>query len=191
MSEPGAYLTANVRRWNNRRPATQQLCETIRHPYKYGVAMKDIDKLYENWQFISNNHNRMTNAGVDFLHEQVWTGASIGPGDAPGTHALQYVAVSESTVSPAAGDTTLASEITDTNGLARALASSITHTTGTNTSAIQNTFTASGTYTAVQLGALFTLSSAGTMANEATFSSTNLVSGDQLQLTWTITAGTG
>lgn len=190
MTSPGAYLTANVRRWNNRRPATQQLCEVIRHPYKYGVAMKDIDKLYENWQFISNNHNRMTNGGVDYLHEQVWVGSNNSGGTAA-TTILKYVAVSESTYTPAAGDITLSSEITDTNGLARVAAGTISHTPGTNTSSIQNTFTASGTYTAVQLGALFTASSGGTMANEATFSSTNLVSGDQLQLTWTITAGTG
>jgi hypothetical protein len=126
-------------------------------------------------------HNIITNGGRDYLHTQGY----ITPAS---TAVFQYIAVSSSTATPTATDTTLASEIT-TSGLARAVATTDSHSAGTNTSTVGITFTASGTLTAVQLGALFTASSSGTMANEATFSSTNLVSGDQLQLTWTITLG--
>jgi hypothetical protein len=138
-------------------------------------------KLYREYQQISERHNIDTNAGRDYIHDQSY----ITPAS---TAVFQYVATSESSHTPTATDTTLTSEITDGNGLARA-AGTGSHTASTNTSTMQITFNATGTYTAVQLGGLFTASSVGTMNNEATFSSTNLNSGDSLQLTWTITLG--
>ena len=59
---------------------------------------------------------------------------------------------------------------------------------GTNTSTISRTFTASGTQSA-QKAALFTASSAGTMNHVLSFTQRNLISGDTLAITFTITLG--
>lgn len=185
------FLTAQVSRWKGKRlyepwmqGARPYDLEKNREPYEFLSERPTLDRfgsVNRDFELISERHNLDTNAGRDYIHDQSYTtGAN--------TAWFQYVAVSESTHTPAAGDTTLASEITDTNGLARA-AGTGAHTAGTNTSTVTITFTATGTYTAVQLGALFTASSSGTMNNEAIFSSTNLNSGDGLQLTWTITLG--
>ena len=60
---------------------------------------------------------------------------------------------------------------------------------GTNTTTLQNTFTASATFSAVQLSGLLNAASTGTLGHEATFTSVALVSGDTLQVTWTLTLG--
>ena len=72
--------------------------------------------------------------------------------------------------------------------LARAI-SSPTHNTGTNTTTLTKTFTASGSFTAVQLSGILNASSGGTLGNEATFTSVALVTGDTLAVTWTLTLG--
>jgi len=134
------------------------------------------------WQYLDIlKPNLLTNSGRDFIHAQSYTNASAG------TQGANYVAVTVDTGAPAAGDTTLTGEIS-TGGLARAV-STPAHTTGTNTSTLTITFTASATHTAVQKAGTFNASSAGTMVHENTFTSTNLVSGDQLALTWTMTLG--
>jgi hypothetical protein len=130
-----------------------------------------------------NKHNLFTNAGRDYAHAQMYTNTSAG-GRGSG-----FIASSAETTSPAAGDTTLASEIT-TNGLGRADATTKTHTGGTNTTVIEHTFTASGAHTAVHKAALFTASSAGTMTHAANFSSdVTLATNDQLKITFTLTLG--
>lgn len=128
-------------------------------------------------------HNLFTNAGRDFTHNQIYTNTSAG------TRGAGFVAVSAETTAPAAGDTTLAGEIS-TNGLARADATTKSHTNGTNTSTIEHTFTASGAHTAVHKAALFNASSSGTMPHAANFSSdVTLATNDQLKVTFTLTLG--
>lgn len=140
-------------------------------------------KIYGRWRtIIKDKHNLLTNAGRDYFHAQDYTNTSAG-GRGSG-----FVALTETAVTPAAGDTTLSGEIT-TNGLARADATTKTHTGGTNSTTIQHTFTASGAFSTVQASALFTASSAGTMTHENTFTSTALASGDQIQITWTLNLG--
>jgi len=179
----GSYLAAKVRRYTGSATwpvYTKELDYLVKTDQ---VRPYDVNKLYhDDWEQLSTRHNIITNGGRDYLHTQAYIGTAA-------TATLKYIAVSSSTVTPAAGDTTLNAEIVDANGLARAVSTTDTHTAGTNTSTVGITFNATGTYTAVQLGALFSAASAGTMANEATFSSTNLASGDSLQLTWTITLG--
>jgi hypothetical protein len=131
---------------------------------------------------VVNKHNLLTNGGRDFIHNQAYTNTSAG------TQGSRYIAVTTDTGSPAAGDTTLTSEIT-TNGLGRAAATTNTHSAGTNQSTLGITFTASGAHTAVQKSALFNASSSGTMTHEATFTSVTLATNDQLQVTWTLTLG--
>jgi hypothetical protein len=126
--------------------------------------------------------NLLTNGGRDAIHALAYTNTSAG------TRGAGFLAVTEDTAAAAAGDTTLASEIT-TNGLARADVTTKTHTGGTNSTLFDHTYTASGTFTAVQKCATFTASSAGTMFHEGTFTSAALVSGDKLQIQYTLNLG--
>ena len=129
-----------------------------------------------------NKHNLLTNSGRDWMHGQVYTNTSAGDRGAG------YIGLTTDATSPSASDTTLTSEIT-TGGLSRADASTKTHSSGTNTTTIQHTFTASATHTNVQKAALFNASSSGTMAHENTFTPVTLQSSDTLQVTWTLTLG--
>lgn len=121
------------------------------------------------------------------------TGTTPTSGDAfivgkGGNASIRFMALTTDSGAASAADTVLASEIT-TNGLQRALAT-YAHTQGASTFTLQVVFTASGTFTAVQKMGLFTcLSSAGAdpMIFEDVFSSTNLLSGDTLTVTDTIT----
>ena len=129
-----------------------------------------------------NKHNLLTNSGRDWMHAQVYTNTAAGDRGAG------YIALTTSTTTPAAGDTLLASEIT-TGGLERADATTKTHSSGTNSTTLQHTFTSSATHTAVIKAALFNAASSGTMAHINTFTSVTLQSADTLQVTWTLTLG--
>ena len=136
-----------------------------------------------NWIPITEHkHNLLTNGGRDFIHNQAYTNVSAG------TQGSRYIAVTTDSGAPAAGDTTLTGEIS-TNGLARAAATTNTHSNGTNTSTLGITFTATGAHTSVQKSALFNASSSGTMTHENTFTAVTLATNDQLQVTWTLTLG--
>ena len=126
--------------------------------------------------------NLLTNGGRDFIHNQAYTNTSAG------TRGSGYVAVSADAGAPATGDTTLTGEIT-ANGLGRADADTKTHTTGTNVTTIEHTYTATGTHTAVVKSALFNAASVGTMTHENTFTSVTLQANDTLKVTWTLTLG--
>jgi len=129
-----------------------------------------------------NKHNLLTNSGRDWMHAQVYTNSAAG------TVGAYFIGLTTDTASPAAGNTSLTSEIT-TGGLERA-AGATTHNSGTNSTTIQKTFTASATHTAVVKAALFNqLAVGGTMAHINTFTSVTLQSSDTLQVTWTVTLG--
>ena len=129
-------------------------------------------------------HNLLNTDGRDFLHAQGYVETAANT-----TIGAQYIALTTDSSAASAGNTTLTSEIS-TNGLARAQATTITHTDNTNTTTLAKTFTASGTHTAVHRSGLFNASSSGIMVHEAVFSSdATLVSGDTLTVTWTITLG--
>jgi hypothetical protein len=136
------------------------------------------------WETIADKKpNLLTNGGRDFFHAQCYTNTSAG------TKGSMELAVSTNTGGASAAHTSLAGEIT-TGGLGRLPATTITHSAGTNTTTLVKTWTASATHTDVQLAALFnTATTGGTMTHEATFTATTLVSGDQLELTWTLTLG--
>jgi hypothetical protein len=121
------------------------------------------------------------------MHAQVYTNGSAG------TRGASYIASTESTITPAVGDTTLTGEIT-TNGLARADAvatGTVTHTAGTNSTTVEKTFTATGAFTSVLASALFNAASAGTMPHIANFAtgSGTLATNDTLKITWTNNLG--
>jgi hypothetical protein len=123
------------------------------------------------------DHNLITTAGKDFISAQIGS-------TTPGGNGANYIALTNTAITPAAGDTTLSGEIT-TNGLARAQGT-YAHTAGQSTFTVSKTFTATASQSA-QAAGLFTASSAGTMMAENTFTSVSLANNDQLTITWTIT----
>jgi hypothetical protein len=140
--------------------------------------------IYDDWKPLAKNvRNLLTNAGKDYLHAQYWTNLVAGG------VGVNFIALSESTLTPAVTDTTLGGEIT-TNGLARDDATTRSHSAGANTTTLSITFTATGSFTDVKASALFNAAAAGTMGHIANFStgSGTLASGDQLAVTWTMTA---
>ncbi len=125
-------------------------------------------------------HNVITDAGRDFLHQQGYATSGLG------ANGLNYIALSNDTLTETTASTTLSTEIA-ANGLSRAQGT-VAHTAGTNTTTVQKTFTASGSQ-AAQKAALFTASSGGTMNHALAFTQRSLISGDTLQVTFTITLG--
>lgn len=152
------------------------------HGYLSAVVTKK--KTGEQKQLALLKHNLLTNAGRDAYIALCLTNTAAG------TRGFGFIASTESTITPAAGDTTLTGEIA-TNGLARADAGTKTHTAGTNSTLIEHTFTATGAFTSVLASATFVASSAGTMGHEANFAtgSGTLASGDTLKISWTINIG--
>jgi hypothetical protein len=135
------------------------------------------------WRLVSVSLNLLTTAGRDWMHAQVYTNTSAG------TRGSGFVAVSAEVTAPVAGDTTLVGEIT-TGGLARADATTKSHTGGTNATTIEHEYTASATHTAVHKSALFNASSAGQMTHAAVFpADATLQSGDKLKVSWPVNLG--
>ncbi len=121
------------------------------------------------------------------------TGTTPTSGDAfvlspGGIGSIQFMAISTNASAASASDTVLASEVTS-NGGGRVLAT-YAHTQGASSLTLSNTFTFSGTVTAVHKGGLFcTLSAAG--ADPVIFETVlnadfTAVNGDTAALTWTI-----
>ena len=124
--------------------------------------------------------NLITNSGRDFLHQQGYETTGLG------ANGLNYIGLSNDTVTETSASTTLSNEIAS-NGLSRAQGT-VAHTAGTNTTTIDKTFTATGNQSA-QKAALFTASSSGVMNHVLGFTQRSLISGDTLQITFTITLG--
>ena len=103
----------------------------------------------------------------------------------------KYMALTTDNTAPAAGDTSLASEITANSGLARTVVGTLSYNSGTKVTTLANTFTAAATglpITVKKFG-VFNASSAGTMVTSDVFSADAVMSasGDQLTVTKTIT----
>jgi len=147
-----------------------------------GSNVKQKVAKFKRTVIVKEKHNLLTDNGRDWMHAQVYTNTSAG------TIGSNYLALSENASGASAAHTAVASEIS-TNGLSRAQATTLTHTTGTNTTTLAKTFTASGAFTAVQLAGLFNASSGVTLSHENTFTSTALASSDLLTVTWTLTLG--
>ena len=130
-----------------------------------------------------NKPNLLTNNGRDYAIAQFYTNTSAGG------VGMNFIALTSDSTGADATDTTLPSEIT-TNGLERALATTISHSTDTNSTTLNKIFTASGTHTAVQMSGTFNqLAVGGTIAHEAVFTPVTLASSDTLSVTWTLTLG--
>jgi hypothetical protein len=158
-----------------RRP-TRWLSEGVPDPESY-VQVGEAETVW----------NQITNSGRDFLHQQGYQGTGAGQGSYTAGNGLNYIALTNTAITPAAGDTTLSGEIV-ANGLARTQGT-VTHSAGTNTTTIANTFTCVTLAQAAQAAALFSASSSGTMNHELTFTQRSLQIADQLSVTYTITLG--
>jgi len=119
--------------------------------------------------------NLVTDAGFDVISAQI-------SGSASATAVCKYIAVTNTAITPAAGDTTLSGEISS-NGLSRA-AGTYAHTTGVHSFTVAKTFTATGTQ-ASQATGLFDASSTGNLCAELTYTSVTVNNGDTLTVTWT------
>jgi hypothetical protein len=122
-------------------------------------------------------HNLLTNAGKDVI-------ASAVSNTATQAAACNYIALTNTAITPAVGDTTLSGEIAS-NGLSRAQAT-YAHTGGTSTYTLVKTFTATATQ-ASQAAGVFNASSSGSMCFENTYTQVTLNNTDTLTVTWTIT----
>ena len=130
-----------------------------------------------------NKPNLLTNNGRDYAIAQFYTNTSAGG------VGMNFIALTVNSAAASASSTLLTDEIT-TNGLERALATTISHSGGTNSTTLNKVFTASGTHTAVQKSGTFNqLAVGGTIAHEAVFTPVTLASSDTLSVTWTLTLG--
>jgi hypothetical protein len=128
-------------------------------------------------------HNLRTNAGINWQYGQMaGTTANV----------CNYIALSNTAITPNATDTTLSGEIT-ANGLQRAGPITSTtynvHTSNATSYTLQNIFTCATATQAAQAAAVFndTHANGGTMCFENTFTQASLQVGDTLTVTWTIT----
>lgn len=130
--------------------------------------------------------NIVTDAGRVAIHTYVYgtsaqrTSAGLGSG-------LNYIALSDDSATPLAGDTSLTGELS-TNGLTRAQGT-VTLPTGSGTiTQVSRQFTYTGVSSQqVQKMALFDAISGGKMAHEIQFAPRTLLTNDQLTVTVSIT----
>lgn len=159
-----------------------------------GYDKKTDEKLYSEFETLKHRYNGivsewkpnlLTNVGRDKIHQMVYlneTAIQRGFG---------CIGLTQTALTPAATDTVLSGEITGVTGLARAEASTKSHTTGTNTTTIEHTFTTTVAVNSpgVRGAALFDQLSGGVMGHINSFTTQTLVDFDQLRITWLITAG--
>lgn len=161
-------------------PATGLLEPDVRLiPHKFaGPAVMVPDPDCFDVLYIDENWNVKTNVGTVFIHTQSY-------GTSPGSNGLNYIALSNDTLTETATSTTLSTEIT-TNGLGRAIGTVVLPTGSGTSTTVDKTFTATGAQSA-QKAALFTAVSVGTMNHVLAFTQRSLISGDTLEITYTLT----
>jgi hypothetical protein len=139
---------------------------------------------------LSPTYNARVNAGAALCASLI-SGTALGGITSPA--AAKYIALSTASLTPAYGDTTLASE-TSATGLARALGTAGAYTSpgttldGAASYTLTKTFTnTSGGSVTIQSAAIFDATSTGNMFVEANLSSSAiLANNDSLAITWTI-----
>lgn len=151
------------------------------HGYVSAVVTKKDGKRKQLALF---KHNLLTDAGESWMHDQVYKNTAAG------TRGAGYIGVTQSTITPAVGDTTLSGEMS-TLGFTRFDATTKTYTGASNSTLIETTFTSSGAITSILASALFNASSAGTMPHIANFTTGSgvMASADTLKVSWTLTLG--
>lgn len=143
-------------------------------------------------------HATISTNTTSVLTVDAWRNGDDSAGNTPGSTAnyhiiagnapARYIAITENASSAAAGDTALTGEIT-TGGCGRALGT-YAHTLGASTLTLTKSFSVSATFPAIHRAGLFQVSTAS--SSLIAFSTNlnadaNVISGDTLQVTWTIT----
>ena len=129
--------------------------------------------------------NLITNVGRIFMHTQGYGTAGLG------ANGLNWIALSNDTVTETATSTTLSNEIA-ANGLTRVQGTVTLPVAAGNQTTVDKTFTCSTGVQSAQKTALFTASSGGTMNHVLGFAQRTLQPGppgDTLQITDTIILG--
>lgn len=123
--------------------------------------------------------NLRVNAGIN------WQADLMSDTTTPPVNAqCNYIALTNTAITPGATDTTLSGEIV-ANGLSRAQAA-YNHTSNATSYTLTKTFTCATAPQAAQAEAVFTASSGGTMCFEDTFTQASLQVGDTLAITHTV-----
>lgn len=149
------------------------ICEEIIEGARFGRLSEDTA-----W-------NLITNVGRIFLHTQGYGTTGLG------ANGLNWIALSNDTLTETATSTTLSNEIA-ANGLARAQGTVTLPVSSGNQTTVDKTFTCSTAQQGAQKTALFTASTSGTMNHALAFTQRTLQPGppgDTLQITFTITLG--
>jgi len=143
-------------------------------------------------------HATIISNTTSVLTVDAWRNGDDSAGNTPGSTAnyhilagsapIRYIALTENAGAPAAGDTSLTGEIT-TGGCGRALGL-YAHTLGAATYTLTKTFSVSASFPAIHKAGLFPSSTASgaIMAFETALNAdANVISGDSLAVTWTVT----
>jgi hypothetical protein len=130
-----------------------------------------------------DTHNLVTDVGQNFTQHKLYNVASNNT--STNYRFARNAALTANAGAPAYTDTGCTGEVG--GGLARGIMTFTAGVAGSgDVAAVMNrTYTADGTFTAIQKACLFDLSSGGVLYAENTFSSVNMESGDTLALTWT------
>lgn len=141
-----------------------------------GISLPRIPLLFGFWGLTLNIHNLVVNAGM--------AGVASRINGAGGEAAFTFIAIGTGTVAPAAGDTTLGTEITTGGGArAAATASRVTTDVTNDTAQLVLTYNFTASFAVTESGA-FNAASVGVMLARQTFSAINVANGDSLQVTW-------
>jgi hypothetical protein len=165
-----------------RAKATFRVERAYDYDEKRGVWMRRLEDEQE-------AYNLVTDAGLVRIHTYAYGSAGQRSGLGGG---FNYIGLTNNGTAPAAGDTTLAAEITNAGaaGLGRALAAVTLATGSGNVTTMQKVFTYTGGGSqSVQKTALFDASTSGTMAHEIQFSARTLFTNDTLTVSYSITLG--
>ena len=122
--------------------------------------------------------NVKTTVGIDFMFAQCY-------GTSAQANGLNYIALSNDTLTETTASTVLSNEIT-TNNMGRAIGA-YAHTPGQSTATISKTFTCQTGAQSAQKAALFSACSSGTMNHALAFTQRALQVNDQLAVTFTLT----
>ena len=124
-----------------------------------------------------------TDDGRDFQARVMGDGGNVDAGSGD-MRPADYIALTEDAGAPASGSSTLTGELTGDLGREQA---TYAHTDGTATYTLTNTWTSDQSATVRKIG-VFNASSGGTLVFETELNAeATLVSGDQLQVTETVT----
>ena len=143
-------------------------------------------------------HATIISNTTSVLTVDAWRNGDDSAGTTPGATAnyhiiagnasARYIALTENASAASAASTSLTGEIT-TGGLGRALGT-YAHTLGASTLTLTKSFSVTGTFPAIHRAGLFQVSTASSslLSFETVLNAdANVVNGDTLQVTWTIT----